>query len=189
MSNDYCKYCPKKCIYKVHHNCDHTIDWKVVKTKIELDELKKKYASHMNVKNDYQRIQIGTAQDFADELIKCLQMVKKIQILLRELNSICLNKNQGESFENYVKLLIEVAEREKEYGWEQRVAGLNKLLDTHSLMQKIHKNQGVTMSYEDFEKEALKNGVKIKSLEEANNLMGNTLSGDKTEKNGNCFIF
>ena len=142
MSNDYCKHCPKKCIYKVHHNCDHTIDWKVVKTKIELDELKKKYASHMNVKNDYQRIQIGTAQDFADELIKCLQMVKKIQNLLRELNSICLNKNQG-----------------------------------------------VTMSYEDFEKEALKNGVKIKSLEEANNLMGNTLSGDKTEKDGNCFIF
>ena len=189
MRNDYCKHCPKKCIYKVHHNCDHTIDWKVVKTKIELDELKKKYASHMNVKNDYQRIQIGTAQDFADELIKCLQMVKKIQNLLRELNSICLNKNQGESFENYVKLLIEVAEREKEYGWEQRVAGLNKLLDTHSLMQKIHKNQGVTMSYEDFEKEALKNGVKIKSLEEANNLMGNTLSGDKTEKSGNCFIF
>ena len=34
MSNDYCMYCPKKCIYKVQHNCDHTIDWKIVKKKL-----------------------------------------------------------------------------------------------------------------------------------------------------------
>ncbi len=70
----------------------------------------------MGFKNVYQQIQIETTQDFANELIKCLQMVKKIQNLLEELNSICLNKNQGESFKNYVKLFIEVAEREKEFG-------------------------------------------------------------------------
>ena len=70
----------------------------------------------MGFKTVYQQIQIKTTQDFANELIKCLQMVKKIQNLLEELNSICLNKNQGESFKNYVKLFIEVAEREKKFG-------------------------------------------------------------------------
>ncbi len=69
----------------------------------------------------------------------------------------------------------------------QRVAGLKKLLDIHNLIRKIHKNQGIIISYEDFEKEGLKNRVKIKSLEEAK--MGNTLSGDEKEKSENCFIF
>ena len=63
-------------------------------------------------------------------------MVKKIQTLLKELNSISLNKNIGETFENYIKILIESTERKKDNGWEERVAGLNKLLDIHTLLWK-----------------------------------------------------
>lgn len=41
------------------------------------------------------------------------------------------------------------------------------------------------MSYEEFEKEALEYGIKIKSLEDANNIMG-----QKTKDNNqNCKLF
>ena len=140
---------------------------------------------YKNTKNNYETIQIKTAQEFANTIINCLQMVKKIQLLLNELNSISLSKKQGETFEQYVKLLIETAKREKEYGWERRVAGLNKLLDFHTLLGEIHKNKPITMSYEEFEKEALEYGIKIKSLEDANNIMG-----QKTKDNNqNCNLF
>ena len=112
-------------------------------------------------------------------------MVKKIQLLLKELNSISLNKNIGETFENYIKLLIESTERQKEYGWEERVAGLKKLLDIHTLLGNIHKNKAITMSYDEFEKEALDYGIKIKSLEDANNIM----APKSKENNDSCYIF
>ena len=185
MNNDNCRYCPKKCHYSVHHNDDHIVDWILVKKKINFDELKKKYTIHYNTKNTYESIQIATAQDFANTLVDCLQMVKKIQLLLKELNSISLNKNIGETFENYIKLLIESTERQKEYGWEERVAGLKKLLDIHTLLGNIHKNKAITMSYDEFEKESLDYGIKIKSLEDANNIM----APKSKENNDSCYIF
>ena len=45
MNNDYCKHCPKKCHYSFHHNDEHIVDWKLVKKKSILINLKRNITS------------------------------------------------------------------------------------------------------------------------------------------------
>ncbi|XP_047445292.1 uncharacterized protein LOC125010590 [Mugil cephalus] len=121
----YCKQCPGKCYWNVHFNQKYKWEYKEVKEKLTVKELKEKYLKATEakkpvqtlvdkLKDEYDRIQ-GEVVNLIKESARCLDRLKEIAL-----------KPNPLSTPEYIDMLIEGEKAEAKPGWKKRVESLDE---------------------------------------------------------------
>ncbi|TDH06356.1 hypothetical protein EPR50_G00132470 [Perca flavescens] len=139
-SNGYCTECPNKCHWSVHHNQKYKWEYKDVKEKLTVQELKEKYQKATKAKI--------TVEELVNELKADYKRVQAEVVKLMERSSQCLNrlkeialKPDPLSTTDYIDMLIEGEKAEAKLGWNQRVESLMNMRDKAELMAKAARGE------------------------------------------------
>uniref|UniRef100_A0A7N6FAK8 AIG1-type G domain-containing protein n=1 Tax=Anabas testudineus TaxID=64144 RepID=A0A7N6FAK8_ANATE len=121
--NGYCTQCPGKCYWNVHFSQKYKWEYKEVKEKRTVKELKEKYptAKKANapvqvliekLEDEYKKVQ-DEVKKLIERSIKCLNRLKEIAL-----------KPNPLSTPEYIDMLIEGEKQEAKPGWKKRVQSL-----------------------------------------------------------------
>lgn len=139
-SSGYCHECPNKCYWNVHFNQKYRWEYKEVKEKRTVQELKEKYLDASKAKTPVQAL----IQKLKAEYKRVEEQVGK----LMEMSATCLNrlkeialKPNPLSTPEYIDMLIEGEKSEAKLGWKQRVDSLTVMRENAVLMAKVSKGE------------------------------------------------
>ncbi|KAK9538351.1 hypothetical protein VZT92_003526 [Zoarces viviparus] len=138
--NGYCTQCPGKCYWNVHFNQKYKWEYKEIKEKRTVKELKEKYlkaskdkapvqALIEQLKAEYKRVQ--------DDVVQLMQLSAEC---LNRLKEIALKPNPLSTPE-YIDMLIEGEKSEAKSGWKQRVQSLIDMREKAEFMAKVDKGE------------------------------------------------
>ncbi|XP_067462958.1 uncharacterized protein [Thunnus thynnus] len=139
-SGGYCTQCPGKCYWNVHFNQKYRWDYKEVKEKRTVKELKEKYlkvteaempvqALFEKLKAEYDRVQVEVVT-LMERSAKCLNRLKEIAL-----------KPNPLSTPEYIDMLIEGEKSEAKPGWNQRVQSLMAMREKAEFMVKVERGE------------------------------------------------
>ncbi|KAM6920514.1 uncharacterized protein PEZ65_012461 [Lycodopsis pacificus] len=139
-SDGYCKQCPGKCYWNVHFNQKYRWDYKEIKEKRTIKDLKEKYLKASEAKTPVQAL-IGKLKAeykrVQDDVMKLMQSSTQC---LNRLKEIALKPNPLSTPE-YIDLLIEGEKAEAKSGWKQRVQSLIDMRGKEELTAKVDKGE------------------------------------------------
>lgn len=140
-----CTQCPRKCYWNVHFNQKYRWDYKEVKEKQTVKELKDKYLKASEAKTPVQAL-IGKLKADYDlvqvEVEKLMQMSAKC---LNRLKEIALKPNPLSTPE-YIDMLIEGEKSDAKPGWKKRVQSLMALRGKAEFMAKADRGEKLPQS-------------------------------------------
>ncbi|XP_051809928.1 uncharacterized protein si:ch73-170d6.2 [Acanthochromis polyacanthus] len=140
MRNGSCIQCPNKCPWNVHFNQKYKWEYKEVKEKQTLKDLKEKYLKATGEK--------ATVQGVIDKLKAEYDRLQTEEVKLIEKSSKCLNrlkeialKPNPLSTPDYIDMLIEGEKSEGKPGWKERVDSLMAMKQKAELMVQVEKGK------------------------------------------------
>uniref|UniRef100_A0A3B4FRS8 Uncharacterized protein n=1 Tax=Pundamilia nyererei TaxID=303518 RepID=A0A3B4FRS8_9CICH len=146
-SDGYCTQCPGKCYWNVHFNQKYKWEYKDVKEKKTIKEMKEKY--------DRARGEKMTVQKVIDKLKAEYKSLQADVVKLMEESSKCLNrlkeialKTNPLSTPEYIDMLIEGEKSEGKPGWKQRVQSLRSMKEKAELTAKIEEGKKLLHHFE-----------------------------------------
>ncbi|CAK6983914.1 uncharacterized protein LOC108882446, partial [Scomber scombrus] len=130
----YCTVCPGKCYWNVHFNQKYRWEYKEVKEKRTLKELKDKYIKALDtlikkLKAEYNHVQVEVKK-LMEESAKCLNRLKEITL-----------KPNPLSTPEYIDMLIEGEKSDGRPGWKQRVQDLMVMREKAELKAKVERGE------------------------------------------------
>ncbi|XP_073347811.1 uncharacterized protein [Pagrus major] len=133
-SDGYCTQCPGKCHWSVHFYLKYRWEFKEVKEKQTIRELKEKYEMIATLRAEYDPVQA--------EVMKLVEIPAKCLNRLREM---ALKPNPL-STPDYIDLLIEGEKSEGKPGWKQRVEHLITMKEQAEIMAKLERGEKLLQS-------------------------------------------
>ncbi|XP_047445755.1 uncharacterized protein LOC125010891 [Mugil cephalus] len=139
-SDGYCKQCPGKCYWNVHFNQKYKWEYKEVKEKQTVKELKERYLKAKGGKMSVQAL-IDKLKDEYDRIQdEVVNLIKESGRCLNRLKEIAL-KPKPLSTSEYIDMLIEGEKAEAKPGWKKRVESLMKMKQKAEFMAKVEKRE------------------------------------------------
>ncbi|XP_008294040.1 uncharacterized protein LOC103367703 [Stegastes partitus] len=140
MSDGYCTCCPNKCPWNVHFNQKYKWDYKEVKEKQTLQQLKEKYLKAKGQKGNVQGV-IKVLRDEYDRLqFVVVKLIESSAKCLNRLKEIALKPNPL-STPDYIDMLIEGEKSEGKAGWKKRVQSLMTVRERAEFIAKVEKGE------------------------------------------------
>ncbi|XP_062284289.1 uncharacterized protein LOC133990131 [Scomber scombrus] len=137
-----CTQCPGKCHWSVHFNQKYRWDYKEVKEKRTVKELKEKYLNASEakapvqalidkLKAEYDRVQ-AEVENLTKRSVNCLSRLKEIAL-----------KPNPLSAPDYIDMLIEDEKSQGKEGWKKRVQDLKETRGKAETMAKVDRGEKV----------------------------------------------
>ncbi|KAM4551948.1 uncharacterized protein PAE49_015528 isoform 1-T2 [Odontesthes bonariensis] len=142
MTNGYCTVCPNKCIWNVHFNQKYRWEYKDVKEKRTIKELKEKYKKASGEKMTVQQVMERLEAEYDDLQLEVVNLMEISSECLDRLQEIALRPNPLSTPE-YINILIEGEKSEAKPGWNKRVESLMKMKEKAEFMMKVEKQESL----------------------------------------------
>ena len=78
--------------------------------------------------------------------LECVEIQENINDCINKLKNIALNKNNFESDEEFIELMIEVEKSEHKSGWENRIKNLEVLKQNKILLREIYQGTNIHLN-------------------------------------------
>ncbi|XP_067462996.1 uncharacterized protein [Thunnus thynnus] len=130
-SDEYCTQCPGKCNWNVHFNQRYRWDYKEVKEKRTVKELKEKYIKAVESKIPVQALIEKLKAENDCVQVEVVRLMERSVKCLNGLKEIALRPNPLSTPE-YIDLLIEWEKYEAKLGWNRRVQSLKDMREIAS---------------------------------------------------------
>uniref|UniRef100_A0A3P8S7F8 Septin-type G domain-containing protein n=1 Tax=Amphiprion percula TaxID=161767 RepID=A0A3P8S7F8_AMPPE len=140
MKNGFCTQCPNKCQWNVHFSQKYRWEYKEVKEKQPLQQLKEKYLKATGEKTTVQGVIDKLKAEYDRLHAVVLKLIEKSSKCLNRLREISLKPNPL-STPDYIDLLIEGEKSEGKPGWKERVESLMDMKQKAELMVKVEKRE------------------------------------------------
>uniref|UniRef100_A0A3B4TID1 AIG1-type G domain-containing protein n=1 Tax=Seriola dumerili TaxID=41447 RepID=A0A3B4TID1_SERDU len=145
MTNGYCTECPGKCVWSVHHNQKYKWEYKEVKEKRTVKELKEKYLEATEAKAPVQALIDKLKAEYNAVQAEVVAFMKRSAQCLNRLKEIALKPNPLSTPE-YIDMLIEGEKSEAKPGWKQRVQALIAMRQKAEYMAKVERGETLLRS-------------------------------------------
>ncbi|KAE8290489.1 hypothetical protein D5F01_LYC10064 [Larimichthys crocea] len=132
----HCTECPRKCHWSLHYNQKYKWEYKAVKEKQTVQEMKEKYLKASEAKSPFQALMQKLKAEFDRLQNEVVKLVKKSGKCLNRLKEIAL-KPDPLSTPDYIDMLIEGEKHEGKPGWKQRVESLMNMKEKAECMAKV----------------------------------------------------
>ncbi|XP_039905258.1 cytolytic toxin-alpha-like [Simochromis diagramma] len=119
----YCTQCPGKCIWNVHFNQKYRWEYKDIKKKRTMKELKEKYERDTGEKMTVQKVIDKLNAEYKSLQADVVKLMERSAKCLNRLKEIALKPNPLSTLE-YIDMLIEEEKSEGKPGWKRRVESL-----------------------------------------------------------------
>ncbi|XP_040911715.1 uncharacterized protein si:ch73-170d6.2 isoform X2 [Toxotes jaculatrix] len=139
-SNGHCTECPGKCHWSVHHNQKYKWEYKEVKEKKTVKELKDKYLNATKAKAPVQELIEKLRADYDHVKAEVVKFMQRSAKCLNRLKKIALKPNPLSTPE-YIDMLIEGEKSEAKRGWKQRVQSLMDMRKQAEYMAKVGRGE------------------------------------------------
>ncbi|GAA6229476.1 uncharacterized protein LOC108882446 [Lates japonicus] len=139
-SNGYCTECPSKCHWSVHFNMKYKFEFREVKEKRTVKELKEKYLKASQAKRPVQTLIDKLKAEYDDVQNEVVKLMEKSSKCLNRLKEIALKPNPLSTPE-YIDMLIEGEKSEAKPGWNQRVQSLRDMRKQAEIMAKVDRGE------------------------------------------------
>uniref|UniRef100_A0A8C4DYF0 Septin-type G domain-containing protein n=1 Tax=Dicentrarchus labrax TaxID=13489 RepID=A0A8C4DYF0_DICLA len=144
-SNGHCTVCPGKCYWNEHFNQKYKWDYKEVKEKRTVKELKEKYLKAADAKRPVQTL-IGKLKAEYDEVqTEVNKLIACSAQCLNKLKEIALKPNPLSTPE-YIDMIIEGEKSECKPGWKERVQSLIAMREKAECMAKVDRGEKLLQS-------------------------------------------
>ncbi|KAI2667889.1 Stonustoxin subunit alpha [Labeo rohita] len=140
MENDHCIICPGNCHYSAHSR--ENVMW-TYETKIETKTIKELKDNFMAAKGkfmDTKQIVDGVEAELRGIEVSLKKLIKLSSNCLKQLDEIAL-KPVSLSTDDYFDILIKTEQEEKRHGFEDRIAGLQKMKKGNLVLKKIEQGE------------------------------------------------
>ena len=137
--NSKCRFCPKKCDWKLHANVPYIFKYYSVKQTITLEELKNKYDNSKNKKLDRQKILEKINDKIFSLNAECLETQEEIKKAINRIKEIALMKDMITD-EEHINSLIESEKQEHTEGYKERIQYYNMLKEQKKLLVNTYKD-------------------------------------------------
>ncbi|XP_041804479.1 uncharacterized protein si:ch73-170d6.2 [Chelmon rostratus] len=144
-SDGYCKNCPGKCHWRVHHNQKYRWDYQEVKEKRTIKELKEKYDEAKEGKMSVERVIEKLWDDYRHMQGEVETLIQKSAQCLNRLKEIAL-KPDPLSTPEYIDLMIEGEKQEAKSGWKERVQSLMDMKGKAECMARVGRGEKLLQS-------------------------------------------
>ena len=133
-----CRFCPNKCIWKMHTNVPYIIKYYSVKETITLEELKNKYDNSKSKKLDREKILEKINDKIFSLNAECLETQEEIKRAINRIKEIALMKDMITD-EEHINSLIESEKQEHTEGYKERIQYYNMLKEQKKLLVNTYK--------------------------------------------------
>ncbi|XP_033934314.1 uncharacterized protein [Pseudochaenichthys georgianus] len=137
-----CTQCPGKCHWSQHFNQKYSWEYKEVKEKQTVKELKEKYLKATKAKGTVQEVIAHMKAAYQCLQAEVREMMKRSAECLTRLGQIAL-KPDPLSTPKYIDLLIEGEKSQGKSGWKQRVQHLMEMRGQAELMGKVRRGDNL----------------------------------------------
>ncbi|XP_041660215.1 uncharacterized protein LOC121520703 isoform X2 [Cheilinus undulatus] len=139
-SDGYCTVCPGKCFWNVHFNQAYKWEYKQVKVKQTIAELKKKYDIAKKDKSPIEALFGKLRAEYESVKTTVKDLIRSSDQCPTRLREISLKPDPLSTTE-YIDMLIEGEKSEAKPGWKKRVQSLMDLRERAELMAKVGKGE------------------------------------------------
>ncbi|XP_073347129.1 uncharacterized protein [Pagrus major] len=139
-SDGNCTQCPRRCHWSVHYNQKYIWEYKEVKEKQTIRELKEKYEQASKAKTPVEAMIATLRAEYDRVQAEVMKLVEISAKCLNRLKDIALKPNPLPA-PDYIDLLIEGEKSEGHPGWKQRVQSLNKMRGQAEYMAKVERGE------------------------------------------------
>ncbi|XP_038574884.1 uncharacterized protein si:ch73-170d6.2 [Micropterus salmoides] len=139
-SDGCCTECPGKCFWSVHFNQKYKWEYKEVKEKRTVNELKEKYLKASEAKRPFEALIDKLKAEYNRVQAEVVKLIKKSSECLNRLKEIALKPNPLSTPE-YIDMLIEGEKSEAKQGWKKRVLSLITMREKAECMAKIERGE------------------------------------------------
>ncbi|XP_045906826.1 uncharacterized protein LOC123971851 [Micropterus dolomieu] len=139
-SDGYCTQCPGKCFWSDHFNQKYSWQYKEVKEKRTVNELKEKYLKASEAKRPFEALIEKLKAECDHVETEVVKLIKKSSECLNRLKEIALKPNPLSTPE-YIDMLIEGEKSEAKPGWKKRVESLITMREKAEYMAKIERGE------------------------------------------------
>ncbi|XP_030623563.1 uncharacterized protein LOC115806842 [Chanos chanos] len=136
MTNSYCRICPGKCIWNVHHNVPYRFEVSKVKKKCTYENLKKQYENALGEKMSKEKIFKRLETDYEQVQVQVHDMINDLSTCLKRLKEIALRPDPLAT-PDYIDLMIQSEEQEAKPGFQKRIKELTEIRQKAVIMQKL----------------------------------------------------
>ncbi|XP_041805012.1 uncharacterized protein LOC121614969 [Chelmon rostratus] len=144
-SDGYCRQCPGKCHWRVHHNQKYRWDYQEVKEKRTMKELKEKNYKAKEGKMSVERVIEKLHDDYHHMQGEVETLIQKSAQCLNRLKEIAL-KPDPLSTPEYIDLMIEGEKQEAKSGWKERVQSLMDMKGKAECMARVGRGEKLLQS-------------------------------------------
>ncbi|XP_042285055.1 uncharacterized protein LOC121908818 [Thunnus maccoyii] len=144
-SGGYCIQCPGKCYWNVHFNQKYRWDYKEVKEKQTVKELKEKFLKAAEAKIPVQALFEKLKAEYDHVQVEVVALMERSAKCLNRLKEIALKPNPLTTPE-YIDMLIEGEKSEAKPGWNQRVQSLKDMRERAEIKAKVEKREKLLQS-------------------------------------------
>ncbi|XP_071348456.1 uncharacterized protein [Trachinotus anak] len=140
MRNGNCTVCPGECVWSVHHNQKYKWEYKEVKEKRTVKELKEKYLKASKAKAPVEALVEKLKDEYDHVQGEVVALMERSAQCLNRLKEIALKPNPLSTPE-YIDMLIEGEKSEGKPGWKQRVQALMAMREKAEYMAKVERGE------------------------------------------------
>ncbi|KAI2667888.1 Stonustoxin subunit alpha [Labeo rohita] len=142
MENDHCIICPENCHYSAHSRENFMWTYETKKETKTIKELKDNFMAAKGKFMDTKQMLDALENEFNVIEDKLMKLIKLSSDCLRRLDEIAL-KPKSLSTAEYLEILIKTEKEEKSPGFEDRIAGLEKMKQETLILEKIAKGESL----------------------------------------------
>ena len=153
VSPAVCTQCPKRCVWKLHHNICYILEQHMVTEISTLADIKARYEEASGKKLTAEQIYRKVREDLDAIEAEIKADLSEISESLNKLQHIALKNNPMSQIE-YLDILIESETTEAAPGWQERVRGLRDLRQQAQNIYDIH--QGEYDPFKAYREEAIR---------------------------------
>uniref|UniRef100_A0A667ZJZ5 Septin-type G domain-containing protein n=1 Tax=Myripristis murdjan TaxID=586833 RepID=A0A667ZJZ5_9TELE len=144
-SDGFCTVCKGKCHWTVHFCQKYKWEYREVKEKRTIQELKDKYQKATKAKMTVQELIKKLKDDYEEVQDEVVTLIKRSAKCSDRLKEIALKPNPL-SIPEYIDLLIEGEKSEAKSGWKQRVQALMAMREKAVIMAKVARREKLLQS-------------------------------------------
>ena len=145
-SSGYCLYCPKRCKWDQHKNRNYIFEPYIEENEVIFEELKQRYFNNKKKMSTKKEIYEKLKEELIQINLECVEIQENINDCINKLKNIALNKNNFESDEEFMELMIEVEKSEHKSGWENRIKNLEVLKQNKILLREIYQGTNIHLN-------------------------------------------
>ncbi|XP_035525990.1 uncharacterized protein LOC118334250 [Morone saxatilis] len=139
-SDGYCTVCPGKCYWNVHFNQKYKWEYKEVKEKRTVKELKEKYFKAADAKRPVEALIDKLKAEYDEVQTEVNKLIERSAQCLNRLKEIALKPNPLSTPE-YIDMIIEGEKSEGRPGWKKRVQSLMAMREKAEYMAKVARGE------------------------------------------------